>query len=295
MAESRAGEELREAVPDRSGGMESGRIASRAKVIASVGGIEIPLARIGPIQMRDVERSGLEIHNDYARTCTVLKGDPPSSSIGDATPWILEQSYGHSWKHWNRQFVIQVAGCPLSCSYCYIDNLTGGRPVTIAEMISWYGKFWKRIPILNTFHFMGGCPGAFAHYWPVIRQELDEAGFRDSVLLTDVILIEEWAHGVRPWIHIPDRTLVNVCIKGTSFSNFETNTGRNLFPIAMKELDHYLGLSGVHFTVIEPDPRDVERVRQWVRPHRLDVLTVKEYEVVKWRKRESLLKKPARS
>lgn len=271
--------------------MESRRLTASKKdgrgMIRTGGRVLIRLATIGPIQMEDVLRSGLEIHNDFARTCTVAKGDPPASPIGDTTPWILEKRYGHSWKHWNRQFVVQVAGCPLECPYCYIDNLSAGMAITIEEMISWYREFRYRVHELNIFHFMGGCPGAHAHYWPIIRQELDEAGFEDSVLVTDAILVEEWAYGIKPWIHIPNRTLVLVCIKGTSFSNFEANTGRNLFPVAMRELNHYLPLSEVHFTLTEPDSRDIEHVKQWVGPDRLNVLTVKEYEVVKWRKRQS--------
>ncbi|KKK59066.1 hypothetical protein LCGC14_3038100 [marine sediment metagenome] len=250
--------------------------------------ISIPLARIGPVQKKDIARSGLEKFDEYGRTCTVWKDGPMSSDIGDITPQILEDRYGVSWEHWNRQYIVQVRCCPFVCPYCYIDNLSEGEDVSVSEMVQWYKNFKGGVLDLNVFHLMGGCPGAYAHRWSALRKELDRVGFRDTVLLTDVILVEHLCYGVKPWLHIPPRTLVMVCIKGTSFANFQANTDRNLFMTAMSELSHYVELPDVRFTLIAPNPEDVETVEELVGKYRLSVLTVKEYEVVKWRKEQRL-------
>ncbi len=265
--------------------MERRREAASKKesVELRMSGLAIPLSKIGPVQIEDVTRSGAEIYDTYARTCTVLQGDPPISDIGDVVPWVLTKQYGFTWQHWNRHFIVQVAGCPFQCPYCYVDNLALNSVVSLQEMVDWYKDFREQVPNLNVFHLMGGCPGAYAHSWPLLRKELDKAGFVDTVLLTDVLLVEELVSGVKPWYHIPDRTLVSVCIKGTSSENFKANTGELMYYEAMEELQHYIGLQCVHFTLIEHEPECLAYFEKYIGKERLSVLTVKEYEVVTWR------------
>lgn len=264
---------------------------------------EIKLAKIGPIQTIDVEKSGQEMHNDYARTCTVMQGSPPKSDIGDTVPRTIAKRYGTNplYKnplYWNRHFIVQVAGCPLQCPYCYLDNLTEGEHIAIETMVDWYITFRARAKDLNVFHLMGGCPGAYAPLWPDIRRELDERGLEDTVLLSDVILLEDLIYDVSPWKFIPERSIIVLSIKGTSFFNYYANTGTNLFPESMTELQTYLtyltALDNtpklqlqLHAHITNPNPEDIELLTSYLHPIPTDIIKVKDYEVVKWRKSQT--------
>jgi len=52
----------------------------------------IEISELGKYQLMDVKHSGEEICNKFARTCTVLQGDPPISDIGDTTPFRLSEN-----------------------------------------------------------------------------------------------------------------------------------------------------------------------------------------------------------
>ncbi len=246
----------------------------------------ILLSKIGPGQLTDVERSRQEVHDDYFRTCTVLQGSPPLSDIGDTFPHRMYNRYGREWEYWNRQFVVQVAGCPFNCWYCYVDNFRVDWGPTIQTIVQTYVSFRESVQDLNVFHLMGGCPGKHAHLWKEVRDALDSRGLFETILLTDVILIENTIYGVKPWELIPHRTHVQVCLKGTNFQNFRTNTGMDCFGNAMGELSHYLTLpeSQVHFTLVEWDEKDKSHIAEHIGSHRIDWLKVKEYEVVKNRR-----------
>lgn len=247
---------------------------------------KLEIARLGPGQLKDVERSGVEHHNGWARTCTILQGNPPQSDIGDRSPHRIADLYGDNWKYWDRHFVVQVAGCPLRCPYCYVDNLDVGFRISIEELVGIYADFRECIPELNVFHLMGGCPGRYAHLWPLIRAELDKAGFRDTVFFSNVILVEETVHGACPWRHIPLRSVIAVCLKGTSFSNFVENTQRNLFQEALVELENYIRLDNprIHYTLLNPLKKDLRWVYELLGEKNVDRLRFKTYEAVKYTK-----------
>lgn len=242
----------------------------------------IELSKLGEIQLRDVERSGVEWHNYYARTCTVLQGNPPKSDIGDTTPFKMVNLYGESLEHWNRHFVIQVASCPLNCWYCYVSNLKPNMNIDVVELVEEYKYARRQVPNLNVLHFMGGCPGRYSYLWLEIRQVMDAEGLADCLFLSDIILVENWIYGERPWDCIPDRSIISVCLKGSNFRNFERNTGRNLFAQALWELPNYYYKPQVHFSAIGFDLQDRKYLEQLL-GNDTDWMTVKEYEVVKER------------
>ncbi len=247
---------------------------------------KIPLSKIGPVQLIDVEHSGQEVHDECFRTCTVLQGSPPTSAIGDDVPYRIAELYNGSWEDWNKHVIAQVSGCPLSCWYCYVDNLRTYRGFTVAELVQGYAHFREHDPCINVFHLMGGCPGRFSPLWPWLRDALDLAGFRETILLTDVILLEDHFYGVSPWMHIPDRTVVSVCLKGTNFQNFMKNTGIDGFAEAIKEMWEYFNCQHskqTYFSLIGWDPEDKLSVEKLIGANRINWLTVKEYEVVKRR------------
>jgi len=251
--------------------------------------LKIQISSIGPGQLIDVERSGNELHDEFFRTCTVMQdtnnyGFPvKESEIGDTSPERIKQLFGEYTEHWNRQFVVQVAGCPLKCWYCYVDNLVADKMFTCGELVDKFRDFKRKIPELNVFHFMGGCPGRYSYLWPLLRQTLDEYGFHDVILLTNVILVENAVYGQRPWTNIPERTLVDACIKGTNRDNFIKNTGKDMFGVMMDELQMYLGHKGVYYSMIEQDKLDEGNFTAWLGRDNIDMLKVKMYEATKKR------------
>lgn len=245
--------------------------------------LTIPVSRIGPAQLKDVEHSGDELHDSFFRTCTVLQGDPPTSDIGDTVPYRIAKLYGGSWKTWNRHFVVQVSGCPFSCWYCYVDNLKYNCAFPAEALVDSFIQFRGKVEDLNVFHFMGGCPGRYSHLWKEIRACLDRKGLSRVVFLSDVLLVENWLYDQSPWSNIPDRSIVSVCLKGTNFQNFQRNTRVNYFAVAIRELWNYFGNPQVYYSLIEWDAKDEEYILALLDEDRIDWLQVKEYEVVKQR------------
>ena len=250
--------------------------------------MRVHISKIGPGQIVDVRRSENEFCDRYYRTCTVLQGDPPVSDIGDTTPFYIAGLYGGTWRKWNRQFVVQVAGCPLKCWYCYVDNIKADKMESIEYMVEKFLQFRHDVPELNVFHFMGGCPGAHSYLWPSIRRCLDDAGLQDTVFMSDVILLENHFWGARPWESIPNRSLISVCLKGTNFQNFLHNTGSDRFAQAIRELFFYFKNPSVHFSVIEWDPKDEQHIAALFNNEqsKVDWMKVKRYHVVKERMKE---------
>jgi len=248
---------------------------------------KIEVAELGSIQTLDVMRSGKEHFDSHFRTCTVLQGDPPYSDIGDTSPHRIAKLYGGDWQRWNRQFVVQVAECPMKCWYCYVDNLEPGIEFEPRTLVQWYREFKKDIPDLHVFHFMGGCPGRYAYLWKEIRNEMDKQGCEDDIFLTDVILVEEIFYQQKPWLCIPHMSVVQVCLKGTNFENFYLNTGLHLFHEAICEVRHYIGKPQVYFAVIEQSLAGGAFANELFGYRNIDRLQVKEYEVVKQRRRQN--------
>ncbi len=247
--------------------------------------MEVPISKIGPGQLVDVKRSGDELHDKHFRTCTVLQGDPPVSDIGDTIPFHIAKLYGGTWKDWNRHFVVQVAGCPMSCWYCYVDNMRTDKEFSIEKLVDRFVDFRRQTWKLNVFHFMGGCPGVYSYLWKDIRRCLDRRGLQTVVFLSDVILIEDSLWGQKPWKNIPERSIISVCLKGTNFQNFQLNTGMDGFAHAIHELFFYFGNPQVHYSVLEWDPKDIPYVKALL-GNDIDWMRVKEYEVVKCRLKE---------
>jgi len=243
--------------------------------------LKFPISKLGPKQTLDVERSGEEIHDAYFRTCTILQPtgslDRFASSIGDTSPIRISYTYGQDALHWNEHFIVQVAGCPLSCWYCYVDNLHPDDWLSCEDLVRQYTHYKLSRPGIHVFHLMGGCPGAYAYLWPELRACMDEGGFSDDILLTNVILVEHLIYGVRPWVHIPPRTLVNICIKGTSRDNFYLNTHKPLYRESLIELAHYRH-PAVYFSMIEFGSLDVGKFTSMLGVKNIDFLHVKQYE-----------------
>lgn len=251
--------------------------------------MDIPISKISELQKVDIEHDkecgGLVYYDKYARVCTVFTGSP--RDIGDRSPWRMAEMFGGFWKEYNNHFVVQVAGCPLDCSYCYVDNLredvrySAISLVTLFKVFQWhvYTHFHET---LKVFHLMGGAPAAYCSFWPELRAEMDHQGFEDVVLFSNTILVEGHTRSVEPWRYMDlPRFIVEGCLKGTNRKNFKRNTGRDLFGYALLELHNYIRYPNFYLSLINYNRKDLPFVYQWMDRSRVDLLEVVEYEVTK--------------
>lgn len=247
--------------------------------------MKVPISKIGDLQRRDIESSsGTVLYDRFGRICTVVK---PDGGIGDRSPYRMAEMFGGGWQDYNNQYVIQVAGCPLNCRYCYVDNLeedTRWSAISIVENFLAFRwdlrvKFHKP---LNVLHFMGGAPGIYCDFWKELREELNYRNCEHVILFTDVIFVEGFTRQVRPW-HCMDleRFIVAGCLKGTNRENFEQNTGKDLFSQAVMEMFLYTVHDNFYLTLLGYDEADLPKVRSWVEPWRIDLLNIVEYEATK--------------
>jgi len=164
--------------------------------------MRVPIAKIGEVQKQDIENDrgkGVVCYDNYARVCTVYTDT--RRDIGDRSPYRMAEMFGGSWQDYNNHFVIQLAGCPLDCSYCYVDNLEADihfSAISIVELYKAirYDVFKEYKVSLKVLHVMGGAPAIYCEFWPELRAELDAQGLDDVVIFSNVIFVETWAAGL---------------------------------------------------------------------------------------------------
>lgn len=247
--------------------------------------MKVPISKIGDLQRRDIEdSSGIVLYDDYARICTVVKS---GGGICDRSPYRIAEMFGGEWQDYNNQYIIQAAGCPLDCLYCYVDNLaedTHWSAVSIVEnflAFRWEvsAKFHESLKVL---HFMGGAPGVYCTFWHELREELDFRNCEDVILSSDVIFVEGWTRQIRPWDYMDlERFIVAGCLKGTNPENFKQNTGKDLFIEAVLEMRMYPVRDNFYLTLLGYDGKDLPKIYSWVDPSRIDLLNIVEYEATK--------------
>ncbi|MFC1685561.1 hypothetical protein ACFLZZ_00900 [Nanoarchaeota archaeon] len=250
--------------------------------------MEVPISKIGKTQKIDVEKSsGIVFHDDVGRICTVIKKENAHDNRGDKSPYRMANLLGKEWKDYNNHFIVQSAKCPLKCNYCYVDNLKSDVSMNADELVDKFAIFKSEVEPsfdtkLNVFHFMGGAPGAYAEFWPELRNSLDKKGLEDTVLFSDVILLEDHFYKNKPWQYLNLKNFVLTgCLKGTNQENFRKNTGKDLFNEALGELQNYLPSKNFYLTLIGHDEKDLNRLYDTVPKERIDFLTIVDYEVTK--------------
>jgi len=243
--------------------------------------MRVPISKIGELQRKDIEdSSGIVLYDDFARICTVVK---PNGGIGDRSPYRMAKMFGGEWQNYNNQYVIQVAGCPLDCSYCYVDNLEEDTRWTAISVVANFLAFRCEVhKPLNVLHFMGGAPGVYCDFWRELREELDFRGCSNVILFSNVIFVEAFTHNVLPWscMDLPN-FIVEGCLKGTNQENFRRNTGTDLFSQAVAEMRRYLVHDNFYLTLIGYDKKDLSTIYSWVDPLRIDLLNTVAYEATK--------------
>lgn len=257
---------------------------------APISDIRIPISKIGELQLKDIEASsGMALYDKYARVCTVVK---EGRGIGDRSPYRMADMFGGKWQDYNNQYVIQAAGCPLDCRYCYVDNLAENTLWTATSIVSHFLAFrWQVITelheSLNVLHFMGGAPGVYCNAWRELREELDYQRCENVILFSNVIFVENWMHNVLPWtcMNLPN-FIVEGCLKGTNRENFRRNTGTDLFSRATVEMQKYPVHDNFYLTLIGYDEKDLPTIHNWIDPKRIDLLNIVRYEATRAKMRK---------
>ena len=253
--------------------------------------MQIPLARIGPIQKVDIERSsGVVLFDDFARICTVVKKRRSYDFRGDFAPYRMAVMFGGSWKSYNHHFIVQVAGCRLRCPYCYVDNLKTdcnfNADDLVEKFISFKAMARQKLRVdVNVFHFMGGMPGKYPEFWLELRESLDKHGLKKVILFSDVVLLEDHFFKNSPWNYLYNLQLhhfvLTGCLKGTNPKNFKENTGFDLFEESLVELDHYSRRHQFYLTLIGFEQKDLSFLWKIIPEPMVDFLTIVNYEVTR--------------
>lgn len=251
--------------------------------------MKIPIAKLGEIQKIDIERSsGSRIHNGLSRICTVIKAKTSPDNRQDNVPFRMEDLFGGHWNSYNNHYIIQVAGCPLKCHYCYVDNLAPNKKMDASEIVEDFSRMKSRAQKsgldVNVLHLMGGAPAKYPSFWKELRQTMD-INNHNNILFSDVILVENHFYGVKPWEYLNmDNFILTGCLKGTNRENFKQNTGKDLFDVALGELENYSQAKNFYLTLINHNEKEIERIYNIFPKEKVDFLTVVDYEVTKSRR-----------
>lgn len=125
------------------------------------------------------------------------------------------------------QFVVQLYGCNLNCSYCYVteDGVHGEyKKYTSEQLLGAYGRaFIARQP--GVFHLMGGAPAKYQSMWPELIDLIPE----DVIFHSDLMLTEKKYSFDDLFKCNKRNTLYAVNIKGVTPEDYLRNT-RKEFP-----------------------------------------------------------------
>jgi uncharacterized Fe-S cluster-containing radical SAM superfamily protein len=254
---------------------------------------QIPVSKIGDIQMEDIlKSSGAALTNGLGRICTVVKPDMAFDDRRDTAPQRMAQLFGGKWQDYNQHYILQVAGCPLECWYCYVDNLEADLEMDSIDVVNDFYSHWRQAHRccidgeVNVLHLMGGDPGMYPEFWKELRQEMDaREEFQEKVLFSDVIFVENHFYDIKPWEYMDmHHFMLTGCLKGTNRKNFLKNTGKDLFNKALRELDHYVDKENFYLSLINYDEGDLPRIYSIMPKERIDFLKVINYEVTKSKK-----------
>jgi len=253
--------------------------------------MKISISKIGEVQEEDIlKSSGSVLYDGVGRICTIIKSDMAFDDRRDTAPQRMAKLFGGSWEDYNEHYIIQVAGCPLKCWYCYIDNLKSDLKWDAKDVVHDFFKHWRQaykcnLSEINVLHLMGGAPGKYPQFWKELREEMNyykEEGFDKKILFSDVIFVENYFYNVKPWEYLDlHNFILTGCLKGTNKKNFLENTGFDLFDNSLKELEKYVEYENFYLSLINYDEKDLPRIFSIIPKERIDFLKVVNYEVTK--------------
>lgn len=198
----------------------------------------------------------LDIHSDDVlegglyRKCNTYRG----GGGYDQFPAIYQRRFGAT-PSLNDQFVVQLKGCPLRCPYCYVteEGVSRGESVKVssAELVAAFTRSG-----CSVFHLMGGAPALHLRKWPDLLANLNGEVFHSDFLLVE----EEYDTGLLREIAQYKNSLYAISIKGSSKTEFKSNTGveldesllqRNMETLVKSGINTYFTFTGMPQVSIE--------------------------------------------
>ena len=210
-----------------------------------------PVAPICEKQLKDVNPDHLVWHDGLpvARLCNVDSAGGGYDLFGE----YAEQVFG---RHINWQFIVQMAGCPFRCPYCYVTEK--GIHDFVSRDTDVLLDLFRQTKV-DCFHLMGGAPALYLPWWHHFIDALPEG----KIFHSDFLLVERV---YTPWLESVARSncLYAVSIKGNNQEEYKKHTGKNidwdlfwvnLGALAASKVNYYLT-----FTGIEPDDKFLKKI-----------------------------------
>ena len=168
-------------------------------------------------QLMDIDPKDV-IPGNVFRLCDVYK----SGGGYDKFPLICEKRTGRKTNP--RQFVVQLYGCHLQCSYCYVTpSGIWNKPLvytTDGLAKAFFTTRKLKSDHIDVFHLMGGSPALYIDHWPELIDRLgNEAVFHSDLLLTEGIYKKEVLEDIAK-----PNCLYAVNIKGVTSEDYKHNT-----------------------------------------------------------------------
>lgn len=171
-------------------------------------------------QMLDVRPDDI-LEGGLYRRCSTFRG----GGGYDQFPYLATLHFGGAADMYSDQFVVQLLGCNLDCSYCYVTRAGvwgSHEKVTTSELVEAFVK--SGLPV---FHLMGGAPALQLSHWGELIEEIHRrapsAVFHSDLMLSEGhYRVEDLSSIVGP------RCLYALNIKGLTPSNWRTNTRKTL-------------------------------------------------------------------
>lgn len=201
-----------------------------------------PVVPLCEKQLRDIKESDI-LNGGLYRKCNTYH----SGGGYDKLPGILE-SKGMFTS--DKQFVVQLAGCPFRCPYCYVtpDGITGEhKDISTTQLVQAFIDSKQDI-----FHLMGGAPALYIDHWGELIRLLEKEGCK--VFHSDLLLVEnEYTDNIMQSIK-SDIGIHAVSIKGFNQDSYEVNTGKrvdidlmkyNIRQLQQNGINHYFTFTGL--------------------------------------------------
>ena len=173
-------------------------------------------------QLLDVRKKDI-LNRGLYRACDTHRGGGGYDQFSE----ICTKRLGWAAQH---QFVVQLFGCNLDCSYCYVtrEGVWGKyEQVSTTQLVDAFVK-----SDLQVFHLMGGAPALSIRRWPELIGDLSrryKLSIREWVFHSDMMLTEiNYPSDALQYLRCArDRVLIAVNIKGYDDEEWIANTRKH--------------------------------------------------------------------
>lgn len=236
-----------------------------------------PVVPFCEAQLKDINPSDILMNNMF-RVCNVYKGGGGYDKFPDI-------AFRRTGCITDKQFIVQLKGCPLKCSYCYVTpaGINGEATYHSSDLLVSIFKTSMELNKTKVFHLMGGAPAIYIDKWHHIIPKLPKG----AIFHSDIMLIEKAYNKVDFSALNKPNCLYAVSIKGNNAEEFFKKTSTELNEsLFWKNFDIVVN-SGISFYITFTDINPTEIYQKIADRYGLGVLkdsfTIKkiEYEAIK--------------